>query len=268
MRLYLSDRFVDGKTLPDGRAMLPGYYHFDAEGKMVIEPLKNGVIDGFLYINDVKQTRYKLVEFDGNFYFINDGDKVAKNTRLYLNANFVAGHVLPDGRAILPGYYNFDSEGKMIVEPLKNGVVGDYLYINDVKQTRYKLVEFDGNFYFINDGDKVAKNTRLYLNANFVAGHVLPDGRAILPGYYNFDSEGKMIVEPLKNGVVGDYLYINDVKQTRYKLVEFDGYFYFINDGDKIAKNCRLYLSEQFTNGTPIVAGYYRFDANGKLIIE
>ena len=156
----------------------------------------------------------------------------------------------------------------MIVDPLKNGVVGDYLYINDVKQTRYKLVEFDGNFYFINDGDKVAKNMRLYLNASFVAGHVLPDGRAMLPGYYNFDSDGKMIIEPLKNGVVGDYLYINDVKQTRYKLVEFDGYFYFINDGDKIAKNMKLYLSERFVEGTPISIGYYRFDANGKLIIE
>ena len=156
----------------------------------------------------------------------------------------------------------------MIIEPLKNGVVGDYLYINDIKQTRYKLVEFEGDFYFINDGDKIAKNTRLYLSATYVNGKVLPDGRALLPGYYNFDAEGKMIIEPLKNGVVGDYLYINDVKQTRYKLVEFEGYFYFINDGDKIAKNVRLYLSEMFVKDSPLAAGYYRFDANGKLIAE
>ena len=77
-----------------------------------------------------------------------------------------------------------------------------------------------------------------------------------------------MIVEPVKNGVVGDYLYINDVRQVRYRLVEYDGYFYFINDGDKVAKNMKLYLSERFVEGSPFSAGYYRFDENGKLIVE
>ncbi|MBO5110389.1 MAG: phosphodiester glycosidase family protein [Clostridia bacterium] len=268
VKLYLSERFVDGKTFPDGRPILPGYYNFDAEGKMIIEALKNGVVGDYLYINDVKQTRYKLVEHDGNFYFINDGDKVAKNMKLYLSETYVSGKTFSDGRAILPGYYNFDAEGKMIIEPLKDGVVGDYLYINDVKQTRYKLVEHKGNFYFINDGDKVAKNMKLYLSETYVSGKTFSDGRAILPGYYNFDAEGKMIVEPVKNGVVGDYLYINDVRQVRYRLVEYDGYFYFINDGDKVAKNMKLYLSERFVEGSPFSAGYYRFDENGKLIVE
>ena len=268
MRLYLSATYVNGKTFPDGRAILPGYYSFDAEGKMIIEPLKDGVVGDYLYINDVKQTRYKLVEHDGNLYFINDGDKVAKNMKLYLSATYVSGKTFPDGRAIVPGYYNFDAEGKMVIPEPKHGVVDGYLYINDVKQTRYKLVEFEGNFYFINDGDKIAKNTRLYLSATYVSGKFFSDGRAIAPGFYNFDAEGKMIVEPLKNGVIGDYLYINDVKQTRYKLVEFEGDYYFINDGDKIAKNTRLYLNAGFVAGTSIPAGYYRFDANGKLILE
>ena len=268
MRLYLSATYVNGKTFPDGRAILPGYYSFDAEGKMIIDPLKDGVVGDYLYINDVKQTRYKLVEHDGNLYFINDGDKIAKNMKLYLSATYVSGKTFPDGRAIVPGYYNFDAEGKMVIPEPKHGVVDGYLYINDVKQTRYKLVEFEGNFYFINDGDKIAKNTRLYLSATYVSGKFFSDGRAIAPGFYNFDAEGKMIVEPLKNGVIGDYLYINDVKQTRYKLVEFEGDYYFINDGDKIAKNTRLYLNAGFVAGTSIPAGYYRFDANGKLILE
>ena len=30
--LYLSERFVEGKTFPDGRAVQAGYYNFDAEG--------------------------------------------------------------------------------------------------------------------------------------------------------------------------------------------------------------------------------------------
>ena len=227
------------------------------------------IYDDYFHIDGIRQQRYQLVQdVDGNFYFISDGNKIVKNIRLYLGDNYVNGKVLPDGRAIVPGYYQFDAEGKLVVEPMKNGLIDDYLYINDVKQTRYKFVEYDGNFYFVNDGDKVAKNTRLYLSDTFVNGKVLPDGRAVLPGYYQFDAEGKMVVEPIKNGVVGDYLYINDVKQTRYKLVEYDGNFYFINDGDKVAKNTRLYLGANFVTGTPISAGYYRFDDNGKLIIE
>ena len=83
----------------------------------------------------------------------------------------------------------------MIIPELKNGVVGDYLYIDDVKQVRYQLVEFEGDYYFINDGDKVAKNTKLYLSERFVEGKTFADGTAIQPGLYEFDADGKMITE-------------------------------------------------------------------------
>ena len=290
VKLFLSAAYVSGKTLPDGTALAPGYYTFDAEGRMVVENTsapetpeppeapptagKNGVIDGYLYINDVKQTRYKLVKYNGNFYFVNDGDKIAKNMRLYLSATYVSGKTFPDGRSVQPGYYYFDSEGRMIIESAKNGVVGDYLYVNDVKQTRYKLVEHAGSFYFINDGDKIARNMRLYLNESFVSGKTLPDGTALKPGYYRFDSLGRMIIESAQNGVIDGLLYINGVKQTRYKLVEYDGNLYFINDGDKVAVNMRLYLSatyvsgKTFPDGRAVQPGYYRFDGEGRMIVE
>ena len=274
IQLYLSERFVSGKTFADGRAIQVGYYEFDAAGKMIIPEYKNGVVGDYLYINDVKQVRYQLAEFEGNFYFINDGDKIAKSIKLYLSEQYVAGKTFPDGRTIQVGYYEFDAEGKMIIPAYKNGVVGDYLYINDVKQVRYQLVEFEGSFYFINDGDKIAKSIKLYLSANFVAGKTFPDGRAIPAGYYEFDAEGKMIIPEAKHGVIGDYLYINDVKQVRYQLVEFEGNFYFINDGDKIARNVKLYLSDKFVagktfaDGSAVSAGYYFFDADGKMVIE
>ena len=100
-----------------------------------------------------------------------------------------------DGRAIQPGMYEFGADGKMIVPEAKNGVVGDYLYISDVRQTCYKLVEFEGNYYFINDGNKIARNGALYLNEKFVAGFVLENGDPLLPGLYHFDAEGKMILD-------------------------------------------------------------------------
>ena len=100
----------------------------------------------------------------------------------------------------------------MIIPEVKNGVVGDYLYIDDVKQVRYQLVEYDGNFYFISNGDKVVKSHTLYLSAQYVEGKTFADGRAIQVGSYEFDADGKMIIPEVKNGVVGDHLYINDVK--------------------------------------------------------
>jgi hypothetical protein len=53
-----------------------------------------------------------------------------------------------------------------------------------------------------------------------------------------------------------------------YQLVEFEGNYYFINNGNMIAKNTRIYLSQKFVEDTDLVVGYYDFDADGKLIIE
>ena len=273
-RVYLNSEFVNGKTFPDGRAVQPGYYEFDAEGKLIDPGIKNGVVGDYLYINDIKQVKYQLIAFEGNLYFVDEGDKVLKSTRVFLSNAFVSGKTFADGRAIQPGYYEFDAEGKLIDPGVKNGVIGDYLYINDVKQTKYKLIEFDGNYYFVDEGDKVLKSTRIYLSAAFVEGKFFADGRAIQVGYYEFDAEGKMIVPEIKHGVVGDYLYINDVKQVRYRLVNFEGNYYFIDAGDKIIKDKTVYLVERYVagvyleDGTALKPGYYTFDAEGKMILD
>ena len=365
--VYLSDRFVSGKTFPNGSAIPVGRYSFDAEGKMilpegvgpvpehthtevtnpakaptcteagltegkycaacgdvltaqtvipalghtpgawitVVEPsvgmagkkqqsctvcgvilgeesipalpvpaVKNGVYGDFLYVNDVRQTCYKLVEYGGALYFINDGHRIARGVRIYLGTAYVSGKTFPDGRVIPVGYYEFDADGKMIVPTLKHGVVGDFLYVNDVKQTRYQLAEFEGNYYFINDGDKIAKNGKLYLSERFVAGMTFADGRPIQPGTYEFGADGKMIVPEVKHGVVGNFLYINDVKQLAYQLVELNGDYYFVSDSYMVAKNQRVYLSDRFVNGktfpdgAPIPAGYYEFNADGKMMTK
>ena len=259
-------RFYDATS--GGGALATGaftYYDCGTNGEAI---LFTGVYEDYVYIDGIRIQRYQLVAIGEDYYFVSDSNKIVKSIKLYLGETYVSGKYLADGRALTAGYYEFDEDGKMVIEEAKNGVIGDYLYINDVKQTRYKLVEYDGALYFINDGDKVAKSTRLYLSATFVSGKYFPDGREITVGYYEFDADGKMVIEEPKNGVIGDYLYIDDVKQTRYKLVEYDGYFYFINDGDKVAKSTTLYLSEKFVEGTPISAGTYKFDADGKMIVE
>ena len=215
-----------------------------------------------------------MVEFEGSFYFINDGDKIVKNRKLYLAEHFVAGMKFSDGRSIQAGYYEFDAEGKMLVPELRHGIVGNFLYINDVKQLAYQLVELNGDYYFVSDGHVVAKSKRIYLSQRFVSGKTFPDGRPIPVGYYEFDAEGKMLVPELKHGVVGNFLYINDVKQLAYQLVELNGDYYFVSDSHMVAKNQRVYLSDRFVNGktfpdgAPIPAGYYEFNADGKMMTK
>ena len=71
----------------------------------------------------------------------------------------------------------------------------------------------------------------------------------------------------VKNGVVGDYFYLNDEKQTAYKLILFEGHYYYVSDGHKVAKNTTLYLNKVLA-GTGLAAGNYSFDAEGRMILD
>ncbi len=263
--IYLSQQFIEGKTFEDGTPLYVGYYNFDAEGKMVI---KNGPIGDYFYKNNIRQKAYKLIEFEGDYYFLNDYDKIAKSTRLYLSAQFVEGKTYADGTPLPVGYYDFDADGKMIV---KNGIINGYYYKNNVVQKAYQLIEVEGDYYFIDSGNKLATNTRIYLTEEFVGDKTYADGSAMLPGYYEFDATGKMVGN---NGPIGDYFYRNGVRLYAYQLVEYDGNYYFINDGNKIAKNTKIWLSAKFVvgktyaDGSMIEVGYHYFDADGKMIVD
>jgi uncharacterized protein YqeY len=84
-------------------------------------------------------------------------------------------------------------------------------------------------------------------------------------------ADGKMVVEQtpeVQNGVIGDYLYIDGVKQRAYNLVKYDGAYYFISDGHKIVKNKTVYLTAGFVKGTYFAVGAYRFDGEGKMVLN
>jgi hypothetical protein len=168
------------------------YYDCGTDG---VATLLTGVYQNYFYADGIMQTAYKLVkDNEGNLYFIGDGNKVTKNASVHLNAQNVAGMTFPDGRSIPVGSYRFDAEGKMVIPEYKHGVVGDFLYINHVKQTCYKLVELDGDYYFISDGHKIVRNATAYLPASNVAGKTFPNGLSIPVGRYRFDAEGKMVL--------------------------------------------------------------------------
>jgi len=221
------------------------YVYYDC-GDDGVATLLNGPVDGYFYINGIRQKGYKLVEYEGSYYFVNGGP-LTVNKRGYLSEKIV------EGTPLVAGYYDFDETGKIL---LKNGPVDGYFYINGIRQKGYKLVEYEGNYYFIN-GEALTVNKRGYLAEKFV------EGTPLVAGYYDFDETGKIL---LKNGPVDGYFYINGIRQKGYKLVEYEGNYYFVNGGP-LTVNKRGYLSAQFVEGTDLEPGYYYFDETGKILL-
>ncbi len=242
--IFLGSQFLEGTDF------VPGNFIFGKDGKMVV---KNGPdADGYFYENGVKQLAYKLVEFEGNYYFIDNFNKYTVDKTIFLGANFL------EGTDFVPGNFYFDKDGKMA---LNNGPNEDgYFYKNGVKQLAYQLVEFEGDYYFIDNYNKYAVDTTIFLGSQFL------EGTDFVPGNFIFDKTGKMV---LKNGPDADgYFYENGVKQLAYKLVEFEGDYYFIDNFNKYAVDKTIFLGAQFLEGTDFVPGNFIFDKTGKMVLK
>ena len=190
----ISNRYINktnGLTFEDGTPITNGYYDFDADGKMIIPEKREGVVDDHLYIDGVMVPAYTgLVKYNGSFYYISDGAKIVKNiSHRYINRTNEL--MFEDGTPITNGYYDFDAEGKLIIQ---NGVIDDALYINGMRVKEYTgLVKYGGAYYYVSKDAKVVKNVaHRYINRT--NGLTLPNGTPIVNGYYDFDTDGKMII--------------------------------------------------------------------------
>ena len=249
----------------------PIVYDFGEDGRNSVR--YTGPFNGYFYMNGQKLKAYQVVAHKGSYYYVSDGHKLAKNVKVYLSAKYLEGVTYPDGEQLPAGNYRFDEEGKMIIPERKNGIVDGYFYINDVKQLAYQVISYEGNYYYVSDYHKVAKNVTVYLSEKYVEGVTYPNGDQIPAGNYRFDEEGKMIIPERKNGIVDGYFYINDVKQLAYQVIPYEGSYYYVSDYHKVAKNVKVFLSAKYlegvtySDGSPVPAGTYYFDEEGKMIL-
>ena len=88
--------------------MPEGIYTFDAEGKMVMPEPKNGLVDGYYYVDGVP-THAGLVLIDGDYYYIDRTCQPVKNVTRLVSAKWTNG-LLPAGT------YTFGADGKMIMD--------------------------------------------------------------------------------------------------------------------------------------------------------
>ena len=238
--------------------MEPGYYCFDAEGKM-IGASKNGIVedaDGVLryYVNGTP-TYVGLIEINGDFYYVNSKCEVVRNCSYYITWT----HGLKE-----PGYYYFDENGKLIGAP-KNGIVeedGTLRYYVNNELTYVGLIKIDGYYYYVNSKCEVVHNCTYYVS--WTHG-LIPEGD------YSFDAEGKMIdppapEDPTKNGIVAEdgtlYYYVDGVK-VYAGLIKIDGDYYYVNSSCKVVTTSHYWVNR--TNGL-LAAGFYDFGADGKMI--
>ena len=222
----------------------PGTYTFDAEGKII---LKQGIIDGYYYVDGTVKTGAGVIKYEGSYYYIGQRGQVYKGSSLYLNATMTNG-LFPAGT------YSFDADGKMI---LKQGIVDGFYYIDGVVQKGAGVLKIGNGYYYIGQRGQVYKGSSLFLNDNMTNG--------LFPaGVYSFDSDGKMI---LKQGIVDGFYYIDGVVQKSAGVVKIDNSYYYIGQRGQVYKGSSLYLNAEMTNGL-FPAGVYSFDADGKMILK
>ena len=249
------------------------WYHFAEDGRVLHEGAYpyTGLISyrGDIYYCKDGITQLGLQCVDGDYYYFEAGSSLerdgyaVKDRSLYVSDT--NGMTWPNHTPIAAGTYEFGADGKMV---LRNGPSNGYFYQNGVQLKAYQLVEFEGDYYYVADFHKYLVNKSWYVTSAELKALGLP-----LPaGYYGFDAEGKMIYTrpDAKNGPQSDgFFYINDVRQNAYQLIEFEGDYYYINDFHKYAINKTIYLTaaDLTAVGLSLPAGYYGFDAQGKLVV-
>lgn len=255
-------RYVTNATRKISAAMVgntgvePGSYEFGADGKMIYtkpDALNGPQPNGYFYVDGVKQTAYKLIQWGDAWYFIAEYNKYVKDTTRNLTAANLEGTIFTK-----PGAYYFDEQGRLYD---RNGPQPDgTFYINNAKQKAYKLCEYNGDYYYVAEGNKICRSQTRNLAASHVAGTPFKAGQ------FTFDADGKML--PKNGPQPDDYFYVNSVKQTAYKLLQYEGDYYYVCEYHKIAKNAYRYLSADLLKGTGFSPAYYHFDSEGKLVTK
>ena len=224
-------------------------YTFDADGRLMkLEGLNEDLNGNLCYYVDYVKNYAGLVEKDGSFYYIASDLKAVKNCTYYVTKT----NGLKD-----PGYYTFDSDGKMVI---KDGIVeenGDiYYYVNGAKVAA-GLIEWEGNYYYFASDLKAVKNAKHFVFADKSNG--------LKPaGWYWFNSDGTMFLDGIleENGTK---YYYKDGKKNYAGLIEIEGSYYYVKSDCSLVCGRSYYVTK--TNGL-MPNRTYTFDEDGKMEIK
>ena len=205
----------------------------------------NGIVeqDGILYYYENGTTAtYGLFKVGDDYYYSYWGGVIRTDGRYYVGKTYCD---LPVGN------YTFGPDGKML-----DGIVEQdgtlYYYENGTTGT-YGMIEYDGDYYFVNWGGTIKTDGKYYVGTSYCD---LPIGN------YIFGEDGKVL-----NGFVtrdGEIYYYENGKTGRVGLNYIDGYYYFINYDGSLKRNGTYYAWE--TNGLSVGINY-TFDEYGHVVL-
>lgn len=231
------------------------------------------------YVNGKPQHRGVCVDFDGNYYYVNNSLKAVTD----------CSYTFEDvkGNGLLPGgTYQFDKNGICTTLPevidssdqddIRNGLLripgGGVRYLeNGVPQHKGFVRDRFGNYYYINSSTYAVTDCS-YICSSERGNRLIPGGR------FNFDEDGHITNLPkvidggnptdIQNGLIrfpdGTIRYMIDGAPAHAGLVQDkDGNTYYINHTYTAVKD--VYYPIWKTNGI-LPAGGYTFDENGVLL--
>ncbi len=152
-------------------------YNFDDDG--VYLGKFSGITDLRYFEDGVAVPLNKLIEYDGDYYYVQGNSVLATGTFKVVNGN----NIVADNT-----YREFDKDGKMIVDPAVDGIVKEdgvlRYYINNVIQKGSGLVKVDGDYYYVRSNGVVATGTYMVWNGNGIVEDQT---------FHEFGADGKMI---------------------------------------------------------------------------
>ena len=224
-------------------------YHFDADGKMVIDGFVD--INGGTYYFVKGECAKGLTKIGEDYYFFN-----AASGLMYKDANI---WVPANDYGIEPGMHYFDADGKMFVPDTVNGkraIVAEngklYFTIDGVKMVN-GLYELDGAYYFARYDGTLVTNGSAYAETTELSGN----------GWYGFGADGKLIMTGFVTGNGKTYYYADGVRAKGLTKIGED--YYFFNTGSGMMyKDANMWVP---ANSYGVEPGMHYFDADGKMFV-
>ena len=222
-------------------------YHFDADGKMVIDGFVD--INGGTYYFVKGECAKGLTKIGEDYYFFNAGSGL-----MYKDANM---WVPANDYGVEPGMHYFDAEGKMFVPNVETGVkkiVAEngklYFTIDGVKMVN-GLYELDGAYYFARYDGTLVTNGSAYVETTELSGN----------GWYGFGADGKLIMTGFVTGNGKTYYYADGVRAKGLTKIGEDYYFFNAGSG-MMYKDATMWVP---ANSYGVEPGMHYFDAEGRM---
>ena len=224
-------------------------YHFDADGKMVIDGFVD--INGGTYYFVKGECAKGLTKIGEDYYFFN-----AASGLMYKDANM---WVPANDYGVEPGMHYFDADGKMFVPDTVNGkraIVAEngklYFTIDGVKMVN-GLYELDGAYYFARYDGTLVTNGSAYVETSLLSGN----------GWYGFGADGKLIMTGFVTGSGKTYYYADGVRAKGLTKIGEDYYFFNAGSG-MMYKDANMWVP---ANDYGVEPGMHYFDADGKMFV-